>query len=347
MWVSLLATGWAAEPESPIVKSIDALASSAIAAKKIVGIGIGVMKKGEIILAAGYGDADVENKIKATEHTIFRIGSITKQFTAAGILLLAERGKLSLDDEITKYFPDFPVNGQHITLERLLSHTAGLKRNFENYMASNPNDTHEQFVALFGHDPLRFPPGEMFKYSNRDYYILGTILEKVSGQSYLDFVQQNIFKPAGLNETYNMADPSISKPRAFGYRIQDGQFTKDEDPDMKPMFSTGAIGSTVTDLLKWQTALVHNKVLSQESWRRMTKPVTLNNGSAAEYGLGLFVSQLDGHPRIHHGGYVTGFRAELSYFPDDDVTVAILCNAGPVRQDEWADQVARIVFAGR
>lgn len=326
---------------------VDSVVKEFMAAKQIVGTSVGVMKDGRALLAKGYGFADLEHEVPATEHTVYRIGSVTKQFTAAAIMLLAEQGKLRLDDELTKFVADYPTSGHHITVDRLLTHTSGIKGYTEMprfWEQSRLDLTHEQMIAMFSGEPFEFAPGERYQYNNSAYYLLGVIIEKVSGQSYAPFVKQHIFDRVGLAETHYLDEAPIVKHRAAGYEVRGGTVVNDDPLSMKLPYSAGSLGSSVLDLLKWNTALVAGRVVSAESYRRMTTPATLNDGSHTTYGYGLGTGTLGGHRKVAHGGGINGFRSQLAYYPDDRLTVVVLCNTGSANPDLLEAKITRLAL---
>jgi CubicO group peptidase (beta-lactamase class C family) len=282
-----------------------------------------VARGDKILLDKGYGRADVEKNIANAPDTKFRLGSVTKQFTAAAILLLEERGKLKTDDPVRKYLPDAPAAWDKVTIFHLLTHTSGIPNftEFPDYRDSESKPvTPAQLVARFRDKPLDFQPGEQWKYSNSGYVLLGYIIEKVSGRTYQDFLQANIFTPLELSDTgYDHSAFDIPR-HAVGYVRQGQGFEKAGYIDMSIPFSAGALYSTTHDLLRWEQALFGGKLLSADSLRKMTTPFK------SDYAFGLGVTTRDGHTLISHGGGIEGFNTELDYYPDDKLTVIVLGN---------------------
>lgn len=343
----------AAESSRPVgkedmVAAIDAIAGEAISSGKSVGLSIGVERKGEIILARGYGLAEVENEVPATEHTVYRLGSITKQFTAVAILQLVEQGKLGLQDELTKFLPDYPTQGHEITIHHLLTHTSGIKSYTdlrEKFLKHMRNDfTHEELIAMFSSEPFNFAPGEKFAYCNSGYYLLGVIIEKISGKTYEDYLKEHVFKPASLTETYYLSERPIVKHRAQGYGHDKGKLVNDEWLSMDNPFAAGSLGSTVADMLKWQRALNADKLISHESHENMMTPATLNNGEKTKYGYGLFIAEFGGTKKIEHGGGINGFQTELAYYPEHDVTIVVLANTEGAAPNVIEQKIAKKVM---
>jgi CubicO group peptidase (beta-lactamase class C family) len=280
-----------------------------------------VAKDGKVIVDRGYGSADLEWNIPNSPATRFRLGSITKQFTAASILLLQERGKLSVEDPVSKYMPDAPAAWSKITIYNLLTHTSGIPNftGFPDYRTTEWKDTTPAgLVGRFREKPLDFEPGTKFNYSNSGYVLLGYLIEKISGQTYADFLQQNIFTPVGMKDTGIDSNAAILPQRAQGYRRSPHGIEHDGYISMTIPFSAGAIYSTTGDLLKWEQALFGGKVLKPESFAKMTTPFK------NDYGCGLFIRTVDGHKFMTHGGGIEGFNTSLTYYPDDKLTVIVL-----------------------
>jgi CubicO group peptidase (beta-lactamase class C family) len=282
-----------------------------------------VVKDGHTLIDQGYGSADLEWNIPNSPATKFRLGSITKQFTAASILLLQERGKLSIDDPVSKYMPDAPAAWSKITIYNVLTHTSGIPSftGFPDYRTTEWKDTTPaELVARFRDKPLDFEPGTKFNYSNSGYVLLGYLIEKVSGQAYADFLQQNIFTPLGMQDTGIDSNAAILPQRAQGYRRSPRGIEHDGYISMTIPFSAGALYSTTGDLLKWEQGLFGGKVLKPESLAKMT--TSFKDG----YGCGLFIRDIDGHKLITHGGGIEGFNTSLNYYPNDKLIVIVLGN---------------------
>jgi CubicO group peptidase (beta-lactamase class C family) len=293
-----------------------------------------VVKDGHTLVDQGYGSADLEWNISNAPSTKFRLGSITKQFTAASILLLQERGKLNIDDPISKYLPDAPAAWSKITIYNVLTHTSGIPSftGFPDYRTTEWKDaTPTELVARFRDKPLDFEPGAKFFYSNSGYVLLGYLIEKVSGQTYGDFLQQNIFTPLGMTSTGIDSNAAILPQRAQGYRRTPRGIEHDGYISMTIPFSAGALYSTTGDLLKWEQGLFGGKVLKPESLTRMTTPFK------SDYGFGLIIRTVDGHKIITHGGGIEGFNTSLNYYPDDKLIVIVLGNLTGGAPDQIAN----------
>lgn len=283
-----------------------------------------VERAGVILLNKGYGSANLEWDIPNTPTTRFRLGSITKQFTAAGILLLQERGKLELEDPIKKHMPDAPAAWDKVTILHLLTHTSGIPSftSFPEQASINPLPTFpKELVRRFRDKPLEFEPGEKWSYNNSGYVVLGYLMERISGQSYSAFLQQNIFEPLAMKDSGYDSPSAIIPRRAAGYSPgRKGSPVNARAIHMSIPFSAGALYSTTEDLLRWQHGLFGGKLLSAASLEKMITPFK------QDYALGVGVSTVKGHKKIEHGGGIEGFNTQLSYYPDDKLIVAVLGN---------------------
>lgn len=326
--------------------TIDGIVADAMRDGRTPGVSVAVARGGRILYAKGYGLANVELNVPTTTDTVYRIGSITKQFTASAVMQLVEEGKLSLDDPIEKFLPDFPVRGRRITIRHLLNHTSGIKSYTSlglKFLAVTRQDlSHEDLIALFKDEPDDFQPGEKWLYDNSGYYLLGVILEKVTGSKYADYLQRQFFTPLSLSSTLYCDVEPIVKNRAAGYGLGLDKALRNADfISMKNPFAAGALCSTAKDLVTWTSALAGGKIVSAASYAQMTAPTKLADGKEQAYGFGLMPGQLEGHPQISHGGGINGFAAMLMYFPKDDLTVAVLTNSGGGPSTRIATRVAR------
>ncbi len=299
-----------------------------------------VAKDGAPVFRKAYGMANSEWDIPNTPETRFRLGSITKQFTAAAILQLVEAGKLSVDDPVSKYYADAPAAWDKVTIYHLLTHTSGIPSytgmaDFFTTTKSRTRMTPVEIVKWTQDMPLEFAPGEKMKYNNTGYILLGHVIEKVTGGSYAAYLQKNIFGPAGMADSgYDLAEPLI-KRRAAGYRPNgsNAPFL-----DMSLPYAAGSLYSTVDDLLKWSVALEGDRILKAESKAKMTTPFKNN------YAFGLVIGKLAGHAVEHHGGGINGFNTHLIRFPAERVTVVTLANQEGPAADQIAQGLARMYF---
>jgi CubicO group peptidase (beta-lactamase class C family) len=318
-----------------IASDLDAIASAYYPATE-PGAAVRVTKDGEVLLHKGYGLADLEQGIPIQPDMVFRIGSVTKQFTAAAILLLEEEGKLSVEDDLRKHLPDYPTSGRTITIAQLLAHTSGIRSytdmpDFGKRMREDMSV--EEIIALFRDEPLGFEPGEKYAYNNSAYVLLGAIIEKASGKTYETYLREKIFEPLGMSQTYYGSSSRIIPKRAQGYDGVNAEFENAEYLSMTLPYAAGSLLSTVDDLAKWDRALYGTGLLSQASLDKWWKPFSLANGESTYYGFGWSISSYEGHPVVGHGGGINGFTCYLLRMPEDRVFVTVLTN----RNDEKAN----------
>ena len=293
-----------------------------------------VSQDGKIRYKKAFGYSDVAKKEKATTDTKFRIGSITKQFTAAAILKLQEENKLQVTDKLSKYFPDFP-RAEEVTIHQLLTHISGIhsytgKPEFIEKVVKPV--TNDELINFFKNDPYDFNPGEEARYNNSGYFLLGYIIEKVSGKNYGQYLKDTFFDPLQMKNTGVHASTLSLKNEAKGHTNTAGKYDKAPNWDMSWAGGAGALYSTVDDLYLWNEALYSGKVLNEKSFTAAITPVILNNGKKApgfEYGYGLALGKYREHSVVQHGGGLHGFISQLSRFPEDKLTVAILTNIAP------------------
>ena len=309
---------------------IDKIVTDALVDGPGAGAAVKVVRKGEVIIDKGYGKADLELDVPMTEKNLFRIGSITKQFTAAGIMRLVEKSKLRLEDEVGKLLPDAPLHGKKITIAQLLTHTSGLK-NFTELPEWNKAEVSPvppaRLYELLKDQPLDFEPGQKWHYSNTNYYLLGVIIEKISGRKYGDFIRDEVTARAGLAHTVYCDDGPIIPGRAHGYSGDGPRMKNARAIDMSGPFAAGGLCSTVDDLVTWAQALASGKVVSPASYAKMTTPVKPADGSDPGYGFGLGVKPIGGHRVVTHNGGINGFGSDLITFPDDGIVIAVLANS--------------------
>jgi len=282
-----------------------------------------IAKGDKAIFEKSYGLANMEWNVPNTVDGKFRIGSVTKQFTAACILLLEERAKLKTDDAVSKYVPNAPAAWAKISIDHLLTHTSGIPNftSFPEYQRFQAEPTTpEKLLAFFRDKPLEFEPGSKWNYSNSGYEVLGYIIEKVTGQSYQQFLQENIFKPLEMKDSGYDSNSRVIPHHAYGYTPGPQGITDAGYVDMTVPYAAGGLYSTTGDLLKWQNGLYGGRVLTPASLEKMTRPFR------NDYGCGLFISTVNGHKRMEHGGGIQGFNSELVYWPDEKMTIVVLAN---------------------
>jgi D-alanyl-D-alanine carboxypeptidase len=293
----------------------------------VPGISIAVLKDGKIIKAEGYGLANVELNVPARPETVYKIGSVSKQFIASGIMLLIQEGRVSLDDKISKYLEGTPDTWKEITVRHLLTHTSGIVREapgFDPLKIQNDADVIKTAYKL----PLRFAPGEKYEYCNVGYFTLAEIIHKVTGKPWGEYLNERLFLPLEMSATRTTTLTDIVQHRANGYAWGGGRLRNaDIFFALRP---SGAFLSSVLDLAKWDAALYTDKVLSQATRDQMWTPVKLNNGSTHSYGFGWEIDTVGGHRRVSHGGSLPGFRAAIARYVDDKLTVVVLTNSDNV-----------------
>ncbi len=289
-----------------------------------------IAKEGQVLYHKAFGMADLELNIPMNTNHVFRLGSITKQFTAVCILKLAEEGKLSLQDELTQFIPDYPAAGQKITIAALLSHTSGVK-NYTGLPAFTQNLKRQdltplELIALFKDQPLDFDPGSSNLYSNSGYILLGYIIEKVSGMSYARYVQENIFTPLGMNHSGYDAPDRVIANRIAGYRSRNGNYENAEFLSMSIPYAAGSLLSTTGDLFAWYEGLAHHKVISKASLALAHTSYRLADGRETGYGFGWEIGNVQDSKSLKHTGVVNGFVTHVLYLPTERILVALLSN---------------------
>jgi D-alanyl-D-alanine carboxypeptidase len=328
--LSLPQTKSAAQAEGQTEK-IDSFVREKMKSKNIPGFSLAVVRGGKIILAKGYGMANLELSTPATEKTCFVIYSITKIFTATATMMLVEGGQISLEDPISKYLKDLPVIWHPVTVHQLLNHTSGIKNWGE--LPFKPGDatrdyTQAEVIKLVADYPLDFPPGDRWAYNETGYFLLGMLIEKVSGKTYEQFLRERIFAPLEMHDTRLDNSAELIPNRADGYTWQNNGFRIAERPNPTLSFSIGGLVSTVIDLAKWDAALDTEKLLRKSTLEQMWTSAKLNNGKIVpDYGLGFNLTPFRGHKRVGHSGGHTGFATTITRFVDDKVTVIVLTNA--------------------
>ncbi|MFI5311149.1 MAG: serine hydrolase [Gemmatimonadales bacterium] len=298
-----------------------------------------VARGAQVLFSKGYGSANLEWDVPNATSTKFRLGSVTKQFTAASILLLEERGKLNVNDPVSKYLSDAPKAWEKITIFHVLTHTSGIPNftGFPDYARLEPfATTPEQLVARFRDKPLDFEPGSAWSYSNSGYVLLGYLVERISGVKYDAFVRDNILTPLGMKDSGYDSNSGVIPHRAAGYVASGGRFENAGFIHMSVPHGAGALYSTTEDLLKWEQGLFGGKVIQPASLAKMTTPFKAN------YAFGLSVDSVKGRKLIGHGGGIEGFNTELDYYPDDKLTVVVLGNVNGAAPGNIARQLGAV-----
>ena len=348
--LSCAATAAHAQPAPPVPESrIDALFSAWTAATP--GCAVGVSTNGRIVLQKAYGLADLEHGVPNTPDTIFEAGSVSKQFTAAAILLLARDGKLSLDDSVRRYLPEVPDHGAAITLRQMLQHTSGLRdwgsiADVAGWPRTSRVYTHAHVLDILGRQSeLNFAPGTRWSYSNSGYNLAAIVVARVSGESFADFTRRRIFEPLGMTRTSWRDDfTRVVRGRAVAYAESGGEYRA--DMPFENIHGNGGLLTTVGDLLRWNENFVEPRVGDADFAREMQTPGRLDDGREFDYAFGLSTGPYQGLREVRHSGTTASYRAYLARYPDPHVSVAVLCNAGNSTPRQTAHAVADLYLAG-
>ncbi|MBL7906232.1 MAG: serine hydrolase [Bacteroidales bacterium] len=305
-----------------------------------------IAEKGKVVYRKAFGMADLELNVPMKPEMVFEIGSMTKQMTAVAVLMLMEEGKLSLQDEITKYIPDYPVQGHKITIHHLLTHTSGIKSytSMQEWQPLWRNDmTPEEMIDLFKNQPMDFAPGEHYLYNNSAYFMLGYIIEKASGMSYGKFLKERIFEPLKMNNSYYGNHEQIIPARASGYQKKE-DFVNAEYLSLTQPYAAGSVMSNVDDLLTWQMAVRDNKLVKKETIQLAFTDYRLNDGKPIHYGYGWGLNEINGSPTIEHSGGIFGYTTNGIWLPEEDVYVVMLTNRDDIGPGDISTRVAAIAI---
>ena len=331
-----------------IVARLDSIAGAPVKDGAIAGLAVAVVKGRDTLLYKGYGYADLENQVAVTPATVFRIGSVTKQFTSSVIMQLVQQQKLSLDDPLTKYIPNFPTHGRTILVRHLLNHTSGIPSYTDVGAAfgrvARLDLAPDSLIAIVANDSLVFEPGTHMYYNNTGYFMLGMIIEKITGKQYGEFLEANLFKNAGLSHTIYCDTRRLIPHRAQGYdKVPTGLINADYLSMQLPN-AAGSLCSTVGDLVSWTQQLSSGRVVSEASYRTMTTPLVLPSGRPMTYAYGLSSDTIGGHRVISHGGGINGFISFLLNAPNDSLVIAVLSNTLPAPSQALANAMMRVVL---
>lgn len=329
------------------LQSIDSVMMGPIRDGRMAGASVGVVHAGHDVAFRAYGWADLELRAPTPVDAVYEVGSVAKQFTAAALLQLQEEGAVDLDTDMSRWLPDFPTHGNQITVRRLLNHTSGIRgytempAAFPYFVRRVPRDS---LLALVAAHPFDFATGDHLIYNNSAYYLAGMILEEASGVSYEEYLEERLLGELEMDRSRYCSETEIQEGKVEGYDAdEDGLRHKGFIVHNVP-YAAGSLCSTTRDLAKWIAALHGGRVLSEESYRQITEPATLNDGTPTRYALGLMVSDILGHQAFHHGGGIFGFLAESLYLPEDDLIVVVLTNtAGPPGPGELARDIVKIM----
>jgi CubicO group peptidase (beta-lactamase class C family) len=338
----------AAVPDQALAARIDAGIAPYYKANE-PGATVIVTRDGKTVFRKAYGMADVARQVPMTPEMSLRLGSITKQFTSTAIMMLADEGKLSVADDIGKFLPAYPTHGKKITIEHLLTHTSGIvsytgKREFKDMMSRDMSVA--QMIDSFKNDPLEFDPGSKWRYNNSGYFLLGAIIEKVSGMPYARFIEQRIFVPLEMSGSAYEGYERSPTPRAAGHTGAAGHYEPSMPLSMSLPYAAGSLVSSVDDLARWDAAVSSGKLLKSASWQQAFTPYTLVGGAPTTYGYGWMLDKLRGEATIGHGGGINGFKTYALRVPAEKVYVAVLTNtdSGMVAPEVVATKVAAIAI---
>ena len=345
--VGLLILGCALAAAPVCSDEVDDFVRATMEEQNIPGISIAVVRDGKRARVQGYGLANIELEVPVTPDTIFQSGSLGKQFTAAGILLLAEEGKLKLDDPLALHFPRGPATWHRITIRHLLNHTSGISDSQDDAYEPRRDYTEEEFLKISWKFPLEFTPGSQWSYCDTGYMILGILTSKLAGMHWSEYQKQRIFEPAGMTTARVISESDIVKNRADGYeRNEEGELRNQEwVPPSDNTTAGGSLYLTARDLVAWDAALRERRILSEASYDAWWTPVSLGDGITYPYGFGWSLSEQRGRRLIEHGGSWQGFRTAIARYVEDKLTVVVLANAAGTPTEAMAHEIAGIVDA--
>ena len=340
-----------AQGRAALNQRLDSIAGAEVRANRSVGIVAAAFEGNEKLLLEAYGKADVEGNAPMTVGTMIPIGSVAKQFTAVAILQLRDQGKLSLDDDVTKWLPELNTGGNRVTLRHLLAHTAGIVDLAEMQelrtaqLMRNPSLTRDSVYKVISRYPPAFPAGTMESYSNTGYWLLGRIIEKASGVTYEEYIEKRIFAPLGMSRSMYCNDSKQVPNRANGYAIRNGATSRVPDIVHTGTYAAGAICSTAGDMITWLQALHGGRVLSPKSYAELIAPAKLTDGTSLRYGMGTTVAE-DSHGLryLGHGGGGFGFSSQARWYPEAQLAIVVLTNSEPDAITMTTEAVAAAVL---
>jgi len=331
-----------------LVSFIDRAAEETLQKRRISGLSISVVHRDKLLHADGFGYANLTNDTRATSSTIYSVGSMTKQFTAVAVLQLVERGLVALDASIGSVLPNEKPSRPNVPIRNLLSHTAGIRGDVERAMLSDsrgPNTmSRDAALSLFNDELFDARPGEVWRYSNFGYYLLGLLIEEIAGVSYWNYLKSEILAPAGLTSTTYGAESVPAELLAQGYAEREGKFASVDTPATSQTFSSGALFSNVVDLQMWRAAVEDGRLIQSSTYRQMTTPTVLLNGEKTSYGLGCFLGACGPYREIGHDGTSGGFSAQAAYYPDADLSIVVLMNCERHEAERLEKRISRFML---
>ncbi len=331
------------ETSDEIVARIDGYVRAEMTRQRIPGLSLAVAHEGRLVVARGYGFANLEHQVPATDRTIYQSGSVGKQFTAAAVMLLVEDGRLSLDDRLSTFFENSPESWKAITVRHLLTHTSGIANYTAGTIDYRRDYAYPELVELAARLPQDFAPGESWSYSNTGYLLLGLVIEKASGQFYGDLLRDRVFRPLGMDTARVISEAELVTNRAAGYEMVKGEWRN--QAWVSPSLNTtadGALYLTVRDLASWDAALTARRLLEPSSYEAMWTPVRLNNGRTEPYGFGWRLGSVNGHDTVSHSGAWQGFLARIARYERDRLSVMILVNTSLANLERIEQGVASL-----
>ncbi|EAR14819.1 serine hydrolase domain-containing protein [Robiginitalea biformata] len=308
-----------------------------------------VARGDSILYRKAFGQANLELQVPMKPDQVFQIGSMTKQFTAIAILKLMEEGRLHLEDDVRRFIPDYPTPEGSVTIHHLLNHTSGIKdfTSMRSIMEIARKDLRPQeLIDFFKNEPMDFKPGTQFKYNNSGYVLLGYIIEKVSGKSYEEYIESELFTPAGMTDSRYAHYREIVPNRAYGYHNRKG-YTNKLHISMNIPYASGALMASSDDLLKWQRALQTEKLVTRRTLELALSPKKLADGSPVEYGYGWHIKTIEGAKSIEHGGSVFGFKSMGVFLPEKDLYVVGLTNCDCISPTQLVREIATVALSNK
>jgi CubicO group peptidase (beta-lactamase class C family) len=330
--------------DQPLLDSVGRYVTAEMTREHIPGLSLAALQGDRVLLARGYGYANLELRVPASDSTVYQSGSMGKQFTAAGVVMLSEQGRLGLDDRIVKWFPEGAGVWDSITVRQLLTHTSGIAEYTDSTFDYRKDYTEDQLVRFAASRPLDFSPGDRWSYSNTGYLLLGVLLHRLTGRFYGDVLHDLIFRPLGMRATRVISESDIIPNRSAGYQLVKGEI-KNQDW-VSPSLNTtadGALYFTVSDLVKWAVALNHREIPSARVLELAWTPVRLNDGGRFPYGFGWDLTPQRGHLRIGHTGAWQGFQTAIYRYPEFGLSVIVLANLAGARPGPIAQGIAGIL----
>ena len=332
-----------------VAARIDSISTAALASWNVPGMSVVVMRGPTMIVARGYGFADRETGTAATSRTVYQLGSISKQFTAAAIMRLAERGKLRLDDPVSRVLGEYRPLGDSVRLRHLLHQTSGIREEFTlpryGTLIEDTTRQNAELLAMIMREPLGFAAGSRWSYSNSNYALLAAIIERTTGRPYDRYLSDAFFEPLGLSSLHHCAPLPTAPHHARGYVLRDGSIEPSPPENMEWIRGDGGLCASAEDLARWARALAAGRALSAASYRRMSTSTRLTDGTTPDYGFALSLVPLDGNTRrVSHGGRMAGFTGVLAHYPDHDLTVAVLTNRGGLWLESVEQAITRAVL---